>query len=168
MTTLPDWLAIVTVLGSLAAAVLATWKVALPAYRVVRRVTIRAGRALDVVLGTPEVLDPDRPGEVLKLAVPDIGVRVTSIQDKLDVAVLHHVERAEAAAEKSATAAEAASRDAAAALEGVSQLRAEVSQWQGVDKVKADFADAMVTEMGKTDRAIHQHEARAAHQADNA
>lgn len=137
----------VLVVGAIATALLAIWKVGLPANRWIRRVGARANRALDVVLGQPEVPDPDRPGTVLRPAVPDIGVRVTSIETKLDVAVLHMVERAEASADRAAAAAQAAATDSRLAITEVRELRREVDQWHGVDRAKANLADAAVHEI---------------------
>ncbi len=96
---------------------LALWKATAPLRRRVRHVAERANRALDVVLGTPAVIDPDTEDVVIP-ARPDIGVRMTRTENLLTEVVLGAVEdarRSAAAAEASAAAA----RDSAAAARAI-------------------------------------------------
>ena len=89
------------------------------------------------MVGTEEVMDPDRPGSLLRQKVPDIGARVTGIEDILNVTVVHHVERAEEAAARAQSsadsalaAAEAAARDSALALLGVANMQDQFVELQ--------------------------------------
>ena len=156
-----DWL---IAAAAIATAILAIWRVVIPAMRWARHAGEKANRAFDVVLGSPAIADPDRPGVILKAETRDIGMRVTSIEAKLDVAVLEsvaetrelartaHLVAGEALAQ--ATAAIAAAEEHREILsavehlpEQVEGLREEVARWHGVDKIKADLADALVHEM---------------------
>jgi hypothetical protein len=104
--------------GSAAGALLAlagVWKLSAPGRSRIRSVFSRANRALDVVLGTPEIPDPDRPGEVLRAAIPDIGVRMTRQETLLEQVVLGAVEEARQSAKAAAASADTAARSAAAA-----------------------------------------------------
>ncbi|WNM27561.1 hypothetical protein RN607_00745 [Demequina capsici] len=112
--------------GALAAATLAIWKVLIPAGRRLHAWAERGGRALDILNGSPEVIDPDRPGEILRPAIPDMGVRMTAVEGLLNEFVLRDLH---ANVQQAREAAEGAARDARKALRGVADLRAASEIW---------------------------------------
>lgn len=114
-------------LAALIGAVFTIWKGVIPLVRSIRAMSHRAERALDVVLGTPAIPDPDRPGMLLRPAVPDMGVRMTAMETT--VAALAMREEIQQAAK----AASHAARDARLALKGVSDLRAAAEVWHADD-----------------------------------
>lgn len=130
-------------------AALAVWqKIVRPTGSRVRGLLGKAERAFDVVLGTPAVLDPDRPGHELRPAMPDIGVRMSAIEDRMtDEALL--------TAQAALKTAEAASTTASTALEAVTSLKGEVHElgqkierWQGYDRARGDVATSVLHEVG--------------------
>lgn len=112
---MPDWLIAAGGVASALLALAGLWRLSAPARARVRSLAQRANRALDVVLGTPEIPDPDRPGEVLRPAIPDIGVRMTRQESLLEEVVLGAVEEARQSARAAAASADTAARSAAAA-----------------------------------------------------
>lgn len=139
--------------GGLAAAltaVIGAWQKSRPLRSRVRRSWERLNRALDVVLGTPEIPDPDRPGEVLRPAIPDLGVRMTRAEELLNQSVLGAVEQARQSAQSAADSARAAAESAAAALRvaesvqdlprQVTELQRTVESWQTRDRTRAEVA----------------------------
>jgi hypothetical protein len=115
MPELPDWLIAAGAIASALLALAGVWRLTSPARARARSLAQRANRALDVVLGTPEIPDPDRPGEVLRPAIPDIGVRMTRQETLLEQVVLGAVEEARQSAKAAAASADTAARSAAAA-----------------------------------------------------
>jgi hypothetical protein len=135
----PDITNLLGVVGGILLTWIAVWKGVFPLIRFAKMCFARLGRALDVLIGVDAIPDPDHPGEILRPAIPDIGVRVTSIEDKLDVTVVKHVERAEAASlrsqfasEAAQSAAEDAARDSSLALTAVDELRVKVEELQEI------------------------------------
>lgn len=145
--------------GTVIGALLVIWKVVLPVWRGGRRVVGRLTRMLDVVLGTPAIPDPDRPGELLKDATPDIGVRMTSTETLLREVVLGAVAEAKEHAVSSARSAQLAAEAAAAAqasaakVEGlpdkVDRLTETVERWQSVDRTRAEMGTAVIAELAR-------------------
>lgn len=133
---------VIIALGSVVAALLTIWKVILPAIRWGRRRAERRERMYDVVLGTEAIPDLDRPGQYLRPAVPDMGVRMAAVEG----AVTGFIAQEAAAARH---AAERAAADARAALAGVAHLRAAAQVWHGneievltnIEKVVAEGQD---------------------------
>lgn len=113
-------------LAGIIAALGIIWRFVLPAIRKTRWFTQMGIRAFEVLLGTPAVPDPDRPGEFLRPAVPDMGVRVTSLEEKLDAMAIGKISADVARARQ---AADNAARDARLALKGVNDLKAAAEVW---------------------------------------
>lgn len=152
--------AVVTIAGAV--------KLVPPVVRRVRSFVSRIGRAVDVVLGTPEVVDPDT-GEVVIPARPDMGVRQARTEQLLEHAVVALVEESAANSRSAATSAAAAAQSAEAARQYMTQdhaivhelvrkvddltrgqedLSERVSQWQGIDRAKAEVATSVLHEIG--------------------
>lgn len=164
MTTVQTWL---LGLGGVATAVLAIMGLvratAGPRVRLSRFLQ-RMERANDVVLGSPEIPDPNRPGEVLREAIPDIGVRMTKQETLLEQFVVGAVEEAKhaaitasEAAVKAQSAADEARRFATvsagrfdALSEKVDGLTGQVTEWQERDRVEAEVAKSTLHEIGMT------------------
>lgn len=109
------WLAAILAALSIAGILIAVIR---RAARKVKPSVERMNRALDVVLGTPEESDPDRPGEVRRPAVPDIGVRMTRLEDAVSQGSSEaFAKRAQDAAATAEEAAHAAAQSAHAAEE---------------------------------------------------
>ena len=149
--------------GSIAGAITAiavAWQKTKPVRGRLVRVVERFNRALDVVLGTPEIPDPDRPGEVLRHAIPDLGVRMTRAEELLSESVLGTVEQARQSAQAAAESARAAAESAAAAERiaetvkdlprKVQELQQTVQTWQERDRTKAEVATSVLAEIGHT------------------
>ncbi len=112
---MPDWL---VTLGQVSAAILSVAALIALVVKAVPRVragVARMNRAVDVVLGSPAIPDPDRPGQNLRDEIPDIGVRMTRQEQLLQEVVLGSVEEARAAARSAAESAASAASSAAAA-----------------------------------------------------
>lgn len=116
--------------GALALAALAVWKVVLPLARAGGRLGRRVTRAIDVLIGSPAIPDPDRPGEYLRPEVPDMGVRMTAVEGVLNEFVLRDLH---ANVQQTRQAADRAARDARRALKGVTDLRAASEVWHAKD-----------------------------------
>lgn len=154
MSLIEQWSAWWTALAILAAAALAIFARGRKTWRKVNRV-------LDVILGTPERVDP-LSGVVLETAVPDIGTRTARIEKVLSDVVVSSVDQAKAAATASAQAAEAAKVAAEAArslaeaahersertAEELAALRDRVDHWQRGDRRAADAASHVLHEIG--------------------
>lgn len=112
------------------AAALVVWKVVLPMGRGVRRFLARGGRALDILNGTPAIPDPDRPGEYLRPEMPDMGVRMTTVEAKLDAIA---IQKMQADIDQARRASDHAARDARRALKGMTDLRAASEIWHAED-----------------------------------
>lgn len=142
------------------AAIIGAWQKSKPLRTRARLVWERLNRALDVVLGTPAIPDPDRPGELLRPAIPDLGVRMTRAEELLNESVLGAVEQARQSAASAADSAKAAAKSAAAAVQiaesvkdlprQVEELRRTVEQWQTKDRTKAEMATSVLHEIGRT------------------
>ena len=139
-----------------------------PVRRRIRSFFERMERANDVVLGSPAIPDPDRPGQVLRPAIPDIGVRMTASEEAqrttqalLTEFVVGAVEEAKHAA---GTAARAALKAQAAADEArtfaaesagrftelsgqVTEMSIQITAWQETDRSRADAATAVLHEV---------------------
>lgn len=87
------------ILGSVAGAILTIWKLVLPGIGIARRRWQRKERMYDVVLGTEAIPDLDRPGEFLRPAVPDMGIRMASVEGTIREYILRDAEAARRAAE---------------------------------------------------------------------
>lgn len=101
----------------------AAWRLTAYPRRVIAGFFHRMQRLFDVVLGTPEIPDPDRPGHPLRVAVPDMGVRMSRVERRLAERsqTLAEARDAAAAAESAANAAKASAECATAAAESVTQ-----------------------------------------------
>lgn len=140
-----------------------------PAVSGARRVMGKMNRLFDVVLGTPEMPDPDRPeGPPLRPAVADMGIRMARTEELLEQALAGQVQSAllaATAASKDATTAievaQAATKAAEQTSADVQTVRTEVRDlsrqvtdmaqqmtvWQTGDRVKADMAVAVLHEV---------------------
>lgn len=100
------------------------WKVVVPCVRKGRRWGRSIGRMRDVLLGKPEVPDPDRPGQLLEEAVPDLGVRVTRVEDLVarNIVTMMETTHENAASAKASASASAESARAAAESAETSRL----------------------------------------------
>lgn len=109
------------------------WRWVLPAIRKTRWFAQMGVRALEVLLGTPAIPDPDRPGEFLREAVPDMGVRMTAVESTLSTLAIANLdarmERTAADAQQARQAADHAARDARLALKGVNDLKEAAEVW---------------------------------------
>lgn len=124
---MPQWLIAAGAIASALLALAGVWRLSAPGRAHIRSVLSRANRALDVVLGTPEIPDPDRPGEVLRPAMPDIGVRMTRQETLLEQVVLGAVEEARQSARAAAASADTAASSAAAAAASAQAAEAIVA-----------------------------------------
>jgi hypothetical protein len=112
--------------GSVAGALVAlgaAWRLTAGGRRTIAGFFHRMQRLFDVVLGTPEIPDPDRPGHPLRVAVPDMGVRMSRVERRLAERsqTLAEARDAAAAAECAANAAKASAKSATAAAASVAQ-----------------------------------------------
>lgn len=119
---------VVVAAGAVTGSALTVWKVVIPVSKVVRKSLKRFERAIDVVVGTPEIPDPDRPGQLLRPAIPDIGARVTAVEDVLHQTIVRHAERAEQAATRSERAAKKAASDAERAVASANQVESRFTE----------------------------------------
>ena len=113
-------------LATLIGAILVIWRFVVPAIQRARERAARRDRANDVLLGTPAIPDPDRPGEYLRPAVPDMGVRMTAVEETLTALAIRDLR---ADTEQARRAADHAARDARLALKAANDLRAASEVW---------------------------------------
>ena len=120
-------------LATLIGAILVIWRFVVPAIQRARERAARRERANDVLLGTPAIPDPDRPGEYLRPAVPDMGVRMTAVESTLGALALQdlhaRLDRQGSETEQARRAADHAARDARLALKAATDLRAASEVW---------------------------------------
>lgn len=102
------------------------WRWVFPAIRKSQWAVKMVIRAAEVLLGSPAVPDPDRPGHFLREAVPDMGVRMTAVEEKLDAIAIHKMQ---AEISQARQASDHAARDARLALKGVNDLKAAAEVW---------------------------------------
>ncbi|EYR64279.1 hypothetical protein N866_13605 [Actinotalea ferrariae CF5-4] len=149
MTDATDWFQAAAVIAGALLALAGVWqKILRPAVRRLRAALSRANRALDVVLGSPAVPDPDRPGELLRPEQPDIGIRMTRQEALLEDYIRATTTDAAKAAEVALRVAEAAREDVATLAKKVDDLTDRVDQWQSADRTKAEVATSVLHEMG--------------------
>lgn len=116
----------ITGIATLIGALLVIWRFVVPAIQRARIRAARQARANDVLLGTPALPDPDHPGQNLREAVPDMGVRMTSVEDKLDAIAIATLR---ADIERARRASDHAARDSRRALKAATDLRAASEVW---------------------------------------
>lgn len=128
------------------------------AIRAIRGMAERVNRMIDVVLGTPPMPDPDRPGEYLRPGTDDMGVRMARVEDAVKAAVSPEVfaTRAQKAAEQAEQAAVAAAQSARASekathtaqdAQSIAERAAEAAQkaQRDASTAAADAAKALET-----------------------
>lgn len=149
MSDVSEWLLAAGLLGGALVTLAGVWqKILRPAVRRLRTALSRANRALDVVLGSPAVPDPDRPGELLRPEQPDIGIRMTRQEALLEDYIRASTSDAAKAAEVALQVAQEARKDVAVLAQKVDALTERVDQWQGTDRAKAEVATSVLHEMG--------------------
>lgn len=117
------------------------WRWVLPAIRKSQWAVKMVIRAAEVLLGTPAVPDPDRPGEFLRPAVPDMGVRMTAVEETLNALAIRDL-RADVS--QSRQASDHAARDSRRALAAVAELDAKVADLREAAEVwHADEIDVL-------------------------
>lgn len=115
--------------AALATALTVIWATTGKVRRKIATSVRRAQRMVDVVAGTPAVPDPDHPGQFLRPEVPDMGIRMTAVEEAMVTVLAHATRDAQAAAERSERAAERAARDARLALKSATDLRTASEVW---------------------------------------
>lgn len=145
-----DALAVIGATIGVLVGVLALWKATGTLRARVARSVRRVGRAVDVVLGTPAMPDPDNPGELLKEATPDMGVRMTRQEALLQEVLIGVVEEARQTAQASLATATTAAEGVAVLTRKVDLLAEQVGQWQDRDRVKAETATSVLHEVVRT------------------
>jgi hypothetical protein len=149
MTEATDWFQAAGIAAGGLLALAGVWqKILRPTVRRLRIALSRANRALDVVLGSPAVPDPDRPGELLRPEQPDIGIRMTRQEALLEDYIRASTSDAAKAAEVALQVAQEARKDVAVLAQKVDALTERVDQWQGTDRAKAEVATSVLHEMG--------------------
>jgi hypothetical protein len=115
-----DWQEWIIGVAAIAAASVTIWKVVLPGIRIGSQSIKSVARARDVLLGKAEVPDPDRPGELIQPAVPDLGVRITRVEDLVGenlIGVLTTTKESATSARESAAASAQSARSSAVSAE---------------------------------------------------
>lgn len=131
-----NWDSIQDVLLAVAAVLAAgaaIWAAGRRGFRKARTGVKSMGRVIEVIIGSPAVPDPDRPGEFIRPEVPDMGVRMTAVEDKLDaiaIANIHdRLDRQAADIEQARKAADYAAGASRTAQREVAMLREASETW---------------------------------------
>lgn len=105
-----------------------------------RVVLDKVERIATVVLGHDGIPDDDRPGEFLRPPSPDMGVRMSAVEDTLNGTVVRYVEESREAAKEAASTSREALEEARAArqlarraLIQARTLRAAAAAWHHED-----------------------------------
>ena len=148
----PDWLIAAGAVATALLALAGLWRLTRPVRAWARAAAAKTSRALDVVLGTEPVTDPDT-GAVVIPARPDIGVRTARMEGMLEEVLTGAVEEAKQSAREAAASAAAALAVAEQVTEvsrKVDELTIQVTGWQTGDRVRAETATAVLHEVGMT------------------